>query len=53
MPSREMHLLDTHCHFQYLCILKETIDFLLSLVGPLLVRRGYFSRQQAEITQLA
>ena len=45
---QEMRLSESH--FQYVRMLKEKFDHLLSLVGPLLTMRHYFSRQRAEIT---
>ena len=47
---QEMHLSDPQSHFQYVRMSKEKFDHLLSLVGPLLTKRHYFSRQRAEIT---
>ena len=47
---QEMRLSDPQCHFQYLRMSKERFDILLSLVGPLLAKRHYFSRQRTEIT---
>ena len=47
---QEMRLSDPQCHFQYLRMSKERFDILLSLVGPLLAKRHYFSGQRTEIT---
>ena len=47
---QEMRMSDPQCHFQYVRMSKEKFDILLSLVGPLLTKRHYFSRQRVEIT---
>ena len=47
---QEMHLSNPQSHFQYVRMSKEKFDLLLSLVGPLLTKCHYFSRQRAEIT---
>ena len=47
---QEMRLSDPQSHFQYVRVSKEKFDLLHSLVGPLLRKRHYFSRQRTEIT---
>lgn len=45
-----MRLCDAENHFRYLRMTKATFDLLLSLVGPVLRRRGYCSCLRPEIT---
>ena len=47
---QEIRMSDPQCHFPYVRMSKEKFEILFSLVGPLLTKRHYFSRQRAEIT---
>ena len=47
---QELRLSDQEYHFRYLRMSKETFDFLVSEVEPMLSRRGYFSRERPGIS---
>ena len=47
---QELRLTDRDYHFLYLRMSKESFDYLLSLVSPMLSRRSYYSRARAEIS---
>ena len=47
---QELRLTDRDYHFLYLRMSKESFDYLLSLVSPMLSRRNYYSRARAEIS---
>ena len=47
---QELRLSDREYHFRYMRMSKETFNTLLSLVGPRLSRRRYFSTRRPEIS---
>ena len=47
---QELRLADAEYHFMYLRMSKETFDYIVSLVAPILARRGYYSRLRPEIS---